>query len=219
MVGRLYVARGPRTIGPFSAAQLQKLAASGQLRLTDVIWREGMQKSFLAANVRDLFPPTNAQTTPPAVPGPEVNEPPSSPPVPAAADESDSSAGPTEVPGTPDELTLALLKADRAALAPLEPSATPGATDQSSQTRAIPKEKPTAPTPEPPRKRLAVAVKGAILLGQDGGSVHFRKKCVQCGFEDRCRSTLRIGQGLNRVHFFCPKCRKNREVLIRGSIH
>jgi hypothetical protein len=112
-----------------------------------------------------------------------------------------------------------LLIADQADLVPLEPSATPGATDQSSQTRAIPKEKPTAPPPEPPRKRLAVAVKGAILLGQDGVSVHFRKKCVQCGFEDGCRSTLRIGQGLNRAHFFCPKCRKNREVLIRGSIH
>jgi len=72
------------------------------------------------------------------------------------------------------------------------------------------------PPPEPVRKRRAVALKGAIILSQDGATVHFRKKCTQCGFEDRSRSTLPIGNGMTRVHFYCPECRKGRDVQIQG---
>jgi hypothetical protein len=84
--------------------------------------------------------------------------------------------------------------------------------------QAAPKKKPPVPQPEKPRKRRAVGVKGAILLGQDGVSVHYRKKCWQCGFEDGCRSSMRIGQGVVRAHFYCPKCRKNRDVQIQGMM-
>ena len=218
MAGQLYVARGSRKFGPFSAEQLRRFAASGQLRLTDVVWRKGMQKSFLVSNVKDLFPPVTGQTSPPTVPPPQAKETPSAPSTSSAAAESDSSGSPTEEARKTDELTLASLNADQAALVPLDSSASPAATDQSSRTQAIPQKKPTIPPPESPRKRRAVAMKGAILLSQDGVCVHFRKKCVLCGYEDDCRSTLRIGQGLNRAHFFCPKCRKNHEVLIQGSI-
>ncbi|HYT88290.1 MAG TPA: hypothetical protein VEL76_06190 [Gemmataceae bacterium] len=53
-------------------------------------------------------------------------------------------------------------------------------------------------------------------MSQDGVTVYFLKKCSTCGFEDVCRSNMRIGHGVTRVHFFCPKCRKNREVQIQG---
>ena len=38
-------------------------------------------------------------------------------------------------------------------------------------------------------------------------------------FEDTCRSNMLIGNGATRTHFFCPKCRKSREVQINGVIH
>ena len=86
-----------------------------------------------------------------------------------------------------------------------------------SQGRAIPTEKAKAPRPPPqPRKLRAVALKGAVILSQDGVDVQYRKKCSQCGFEDRCRSSMRIGNGLTRVHFYCPECRKGRDVQIQG---
>jgi hypothetical protein len=79
-----------------------------------------------------------------------------------------------------------------------------------------PKEKAPRPPPEPVRKRRAVAVKGAVILSQDGATVHYRKKCSQCGFEDRCRSSMPIGNGTTRAHFFCTQCRKGRDVQIQG---
>jgi hypothetical protein len=93
-----------------------------------------------------------------------------------------------------------------------------GATDPTSQREAVPNESPPGRQPERAVKRLAVGLKGAVILGQDGYAVHYRKKCCQCGFEDTCRSTMRIGQGLTRVHFFCPKCRKSRDVQIQGKL-
>ena len=61
MIDRLYLARGDRTCGPFSASQLRGLAAAGRIRLTDSVWREGaIERSVLAASVRNLFPPPHA---------------------------------------------------------------------------------------------------------------------------------------------------------------
>jgi hypothetical protein len=53
-------------------------------------------------------------------------------------------------------------------------------------------------------------------MSQDGVTVYYVKKCSECGFEDACRSNMLIGNGVTRAHFFCPKCRKNREVQIQG---
>jgi hypothetical protein len=65
--------------------------------------------------------------------------------------------------------------------------------------------------PEPPaRPKRVVSVKGAVLTGQDGVKVQFRKKCGTCGHEDNCRSSSIIRLGAFRVPFFCPKCRKAR---------
>jgi hypothetical protein len=61
-------------------------------------------------------------------------------------------------------------------------------------------------------------VRGAVLLGQDGTYVSFRKKCMQCGFEDNCRSNLLIVQGAMRALFYCTKCKKSRDVQLLGML-
>jgi hypothetical protein len=67
--------------------------------------------------------------------------------------------------------------------------------------------------PEPPaRPKRVVSVKGAVLMGQDGVKVQFRKKCGTCGHEDGCRSSAVIRLGAFRVAFFWPKCRRARAV-------
>jgi hypothetical protein len=197
MVDRLYVARGDRTFGPFSSAQLRGLAATGRLQLTDLLWREGTEKRVLASTVQNLFPAPQAREPLPDA-GAGADEPPAPPPSvvsvpgPAPAVEPDGS-----LPEPPDTLV------------PLGPS---------GPAPDAPKAKPPRPPLEPPKKRRAVGLKGAILLAQDGVSVQYRKKCWQCGFEDGCRSSMRIGQGVVRAHFYCPKCRKNRDVQIQGTL-
>ncbi len=71
-------------------------------------------------------------------------------------------------------------------------------------------------TPEAPRKRRALATKGAVLLSQDGTYVQYRKKCVECGHEDNCRTNALITPGSMRNTYFCPKCRKSRVVELQG---
>ncbi len=79
-------------------------------------------------------------------------------------------------------------------------------------------------TPVPPparkkpiRKSRATAVRGAVLIGQDGEMVQYKKKCTRCGTEESTRSTMRITIGTSRAQFFCPKCRKMSDVLIQGT--
>lgn len=71
---------------------------------------------------------------------------------------------------------------------------------------------PGRPAPAAVRQKRVVAIKGAILTGQDGVRAQFRKKCGTCGHEDGCRSTAIIRIGSSRVPFFCPKCRRARTV-------
>src|SRR5207249_9160965 len=83
-----------------------------------------------------------------------------------------------------------------------------------------PEPPPAAPKPPaPPRlvgKARAVAGKGAVIVGQDGTTVKYRKKCTACGFEDSCWHSMRITPGVTGSAFFCPKCKKRREVQIQG---
>jgi hypothetical protein len=75
--------------------------------------------------------------------------------------------------------------------------------------------------PKPPghvRKGRAIGGTGIIIVGQDGTTVKFRKKCMTCGHEDSSWNTMKIMNGSTRVNFFCPKCRKNRSGEIRGSM-
>ncbi len=207
MISRLYVARGDRTFGPFSAAQLRGLAATGQLQLTDTVWRHGaMEKSVFAARVKNLFPSPEVQAVGEGRRAPEACEP---TPVPSAPP-----PAPSDGLGKSDETGPA--SAAPTASAPGRSAAAPCAADPGSSSKAVPKEKAPRPPPEPVRKRRAIAVKGAVILSQDGVTVHYRKKCSQCGFEDRCRSSMPIGNGTTRANFFCTQCRKGRDVQIQG---
>jgi hypothetical protein len=185
----LFVGRGQRKFGPFSAVQLRALAASGQLHSTDAIWREGMAKAVLAARVKNLFP------------------------VPLAGD-----GAAAEAPQAPTAPVPSAAPSPASPAAVLETGPAPAPTAQLPEIKALPKASPCALQPEQPRKRRATALRGAVLISQDGYTVSYRKKCSQCGFEDTCRNTLRIASGLNRSHFFCPKCRKARDVQIQGQV-
>jgi hypothetical protein len=82
---------------------------------------------------------------------------------------------------------------------------------------------PAAARPNPPnavnnpaKKGRATAVRGAVLISQDGETVHYRKKCLKCGYEDATRSSMRIRNIVSTGRFFFPKCRKSGEVVLRG---
>jgi hypothetical protein len=79
-------------------------------------------------------------------------------------------------------------------------------------------EKKPAPPPMPVRKGRAIAAKGAIIVGQDGTSVRYRKKCIKCGYEENSTNRMPIRNGTTRVTFFCRQCRKLQPVEIQGTI-
>ena len=209
----LHVVRDGKWIGPFSTAQLRALATAGRLRPTDAVWKEGMAKAVLATKVKNLFPAPPPRprlpdavsvevSTVPVSPTPTVSP---SPPSPSGVHAAGPPPTPPEdVPGTPDN------HAPVAVAVPTVPPPLPVMAGQPPEAKAV--------TPSRPRTRRATAGIGAVLVSQDGYNVHYRKKCSQCGFEDTCRSTMLISIGTTRSHFFCPKCRKNREVQIQGCM-
>src|SRR5579875_823709 len=56
---------------PVSAAQLKQLAASGQVKPTDLVWQEGMLEWAPAGSIKGLFPPPPA--TPPLAETPQAD--------------------------------------------------------------------------------------------------------------------------------------------------
>jgi hypothetical protein len=66
------------------------------------------------------------------------------------------------------------------------------------------------------KKKRVISAKGAVILGQDGKEVRFRKKCIKCGKEDRSSSKMPIRSGTTRTSFFCPNCRKLHPIEIVG---
>lgn len=165
-----------------------------------------MVQAVPAAKVKNLFPapplqpcPSDtavAETTPAALaPTPIVNSS-------AVRAVDPPAASLEEVPAIPAKVVAAV------------PPALPGATTQTSEHKTSAK----AGVASRPRTRRATGIKGGVLLSQDGYHVHYRKKCSQCGSEETCRSTMLINIGTTRSHYFCPKCRKNREVQIHGCM-
>jgi hypothetical protein len=66
--------------GPFSPAQMKELAASGRLRPTDLVWKEGMNRTP-AAQVQGLMPsPVAGNMPPPATFSPPPYTPPTGQP-------------------------------------------------------------------------------------------------------------------------------------------
>ena len=211
MADQYYFSQDNASSGPFSAAEMRGLAAAGRLRPTDPVWKEGTGQSVLAARVKNLFPappqaappeaaltqplqgpsasaPPDPQTTTPALKRPPPHEGPEEEPAAVLAKETPEAAVP--LPGTPTRTA--------GGQAPAQPAAE--AARRGGQPLA--------------RQKRVVAIKGAVLTGQDGVKVQFRKKCEKCGHEEGCRSTAIIRLGSSRVPFFCPKCRRPRAVEI-----
>ncbi len=75
-----------------------------------------------------------------------------------------------------------------------------------------------APPPAKARTGRAQAVQGCVVVSQDGQRVHYRKKCTVCGHEDNCRSSMPIRNGVVRLVYYCPECRKPRPIVIQGTV-
>lgn len=60
MADQWFVGRGGARSGPFTAAQLRQLAASGRLSPTDLVWQEGMADWQPASSFAHLFEPATA---------------------------------------------------------------------------------------------------------------------------------------------------------------
>jgi hypothetical protein len=70
MAGQWYYARGGERIGPVTTDELKRLAASGELLPTDLVWKEGMQAWIPAEKIKGLIPKPPAQpaSEPPPLP-------------------------------------------------------------------------------------------------------------------------------------------------------
>ena len=86
---------------------------------------------------------------------------------------------------------------------------------------AVEAAKPPA-APEPPKrapqaekKGSATAVKGCDIVSQDGHEARYRMKCVECGHKDGSSRVVRLMNKTFTSIFYCPKCKKKRDVVIR----
>lgn len=99
------------------------------------------------------------------------------------------------------------------------PGTSPDLTSTADEKPQIP---PIANKPADSQKKRvgkgrATALKGAVIISQDGEYLKYRKKCTECGHEDSCTRAIPITNGVTRDTFFCSKCRKKREVVIQGK--
>jgi hypothetical protein len=72
--------------------------------------------------------------------------------------------------------------------------------------------------PDRPKRGSASALKGAEITGQDGVDARFRMICTTCGTKDKSCRTIKISNKTTKSNYFCPKCRKRREVVIQCRI-
>jgi len=192
MADRWFYAADDNKIGPFSGQQLRDLADKGHVLATDTIWKEGVVKGVSANKVKNLFQACQPEVPPVFSSVPAATMPSSSQPM-VGAPTGLATVSDDPLTGTlPDKIEL-----QPEMLAPLP-------------------QKPTR-VPEPVKKRRAVAKKGAIIVSQDGVYVKFKRKCTVCDFEESSWHTMQITIGTMKSPFFCPKCRKRRDVEMQGS--
>jgi hypothetical protein len=180
-------------------------------------------------------PSASASTAPPASHGPSPTEA-------ESLDDSIAQAGTdqrrADAESKAGEMDSASVSAERtpsagAAATPSPVAEAPGKHSAENQNPsaqgAAPATTPPPPKPEakkPPPGTLAKSTRtfrvtgaiGAIILGQDGLSVRYRKKCPKCGTEDNSVRTMMCRSGVNRDRYFCQKCRKLQQVEIHGSL-
>ena len=77
---------------------------------------------------------------------------------------------------------------------------------------------PPHPATQPARQKRAVALQGVVVQGQDGKTVRFKKFCTKCRHEGSALAALPIAIGDMRSSFYCTKCSRSSEVLLRGSM-
>jgi GYF domain 2 len=209
MAGHWYYAWQGVKLGPYSALQLQELAEAGKIQPTDTIYKEGVDEGVPAARVENLFPPD------------PVCPPEAASPAGTAADASPVSQTTTEQPGeiiAPPMAAGPEPVSEQSIIEPLDASNPEVAVDspaaaEKPASKAIDSQKYEKKV----RKGRAIAVRGAIIVHQDGNSVQYRKKCVKCGHEDASRARAPIVNGLMRSTFFCTKCRKLQPIEIQGQ--
>ena len=245
MADQWYFAWDKQKFGPFSAVQLKELAALGRLQPKDLVWKNGIEKGVAADKVKHLFSdpcatilPVKARVAdlsstqqPPGDLGSSIpNEPANVGLLPMNGPTPDG-----EQPAIPDGLSLRAIPEqceETPAVSPppvnspgternedQAPETSPDLTstaDESLQTPPI-ANKPADSLKKRVGKGRATAVKGAVIISQDGEYVKYRKKCTQCGHEDSCTRAIPITNGVTRDTFFCTKCRKKREVVIQGK--
>jgi hypothetical protein len=193
--------------GPVSSRQLRDFADAGVIGPTDTIWKEGIEKGVAAAKVKNLF-----ATTPAA-------------PQPASSSSSDAAqAGPVEaapvaelpVPVNPGDPAPIAAAQEAASLAnDSSEEATAAATEEAAAEQ---KKAATTPPKKQVKKARAVALRGLAITGQDGSHVQFKKKCVVCGHEDPNKMRIPIKNGINRISYFCGKCKKMRQAEFQGVL-
>jgi GYF domain 2 len=193
--------------GPLSSRQLKDLADADLVFPIDTVWKEGTARGVLATKVKNLL---TAKPVHLILPNAQ-----------SAPDEEM-----TPPPNTGDLITSRLeacpiVSAEAAAATTaLAGNGTEPAPDGSTAVEAVDAPAAAAPRPQPlpTRRARATAGRGAEIVGQDGTTVKFRKRCIVCGYQDTCWHTMPIVNGLTRVSFFCPKCRKSRAAEVHGSV-
>lgn len=209
MADQWYFSWDHHEFGPFSAAQLKGMAALGRLQPMDAVWKQGSERRVRADRIKNLFsnPKTETVLAKANNPGFSTSLQPSEkhssysgaksePWPPSASAQGTSAAQPLTLETIPDGLLLSAIAEQGDSAPPASP--------------------PVDPTIPALTKGLAKAVSGAVITSQDGEIVRYRKKCIKCGHKDSSDTVTPIQNGLTRVAFFCPTCKKLREATIEG---
>jgi hypothetical protein len=246
MANQWYYGQAGDKHGPFSALQLKELAATGHIRRTDTVWKEGVERGFLAANVGRLFAPAAAEAGSETNPAHAIGlssdkQSDTGSPIegvrPAADSVSTPSASPDATTAVAPESGTSAAEPTPAQENPTVPaSAEPQPSEGHNEDKGSAAETSTLPPPgngrgpESPtalagdrsgsrkpetRKARASVITGAVIVRVEATTVVYRKKCASCGHEDASQCRIPIRNGVTRLTFFCPKCRKPRPVQIQ----
>ena len=206
MSDQWHYSHGQEEFGPFTAARMKDLAATGEVLCTDAVWKEGTETRVLAAKVKGLFQRPTPRTHVQFVPV-EITKEPVAQIVPVRADSARAGAA---APSNSMQSALVVDSSTNSEAGPVNSA------NVKSQSHAMTGHDQRHAPPEPVEKLRVVALRGAVIVSQDGRVACYKKKCVNCGHEDPGRTTMQIRRGINRVSFFCPECKKTRTAEIQG---
>jgi len=179
--------------GPFSGQQLRAIADAGNIEPTDTIWKEGVEKGMPAGKVKNLFPLAPTEAAPAVSAEVQAIAAEEENKVEEAMSEQTTTSGSPEPEPPPENVGL-----------------------QPLWEAEVTAEKPKAP--QHVKKGRAVAGKGAIICGQDGITVKYMKKCTVCSHQSTTWTTVKIVNGAMNSTFFCPKCKRVRNVELSGRV-